>query len=134
MSNIYSTFNNWILSPSWILFSYIFLNLNINFPLPIRLLFVSLYSSYFWYNFSSTSAKVSVFKHLIAQLIFWSVELKWITIISSKLTGAFLLFWICNFKLLISISLFLIISFKLLILIFCWLLFLKLDIIFLCFN
>ena len=46
-SNGYSILNNWIISPSLILFSFIFLNLNIGFSLTLNILFVSLKLSYF---------------------------------------------------------------------------------------
>ena len=102
--NIYSSnSNNWIISPSFIPFSFNVLNLKIVLPPTANRLFVSLYLSYILYKRSSISAKVSVFKHLILQsLIFWSVDIKFTTIISLKLTN-FSSF--CNFKLLISFSL-----------------------------
>ena len=83
---IYSPLIIWIASPSFILFSLIFLNLKIALPPLIRVLFVSLNSSYSLYNFSSTSATVFVFKHLIGWLfIAWSVDINLTTIISSNL-------------------------------------------------
>jgi len=44
---IYSNLNSWIISPSLILFSQIFLNLKIGFALTVNILFVSLKLSYF---------------------------------------------------------------------------------------
>ena len=67
------------MSPFLILFSYNFLNLRIGPPLTRNVLLVSLNlsPSKSWYSFSSISANVSVFKHLIACLfIIWSWDVK----------------------------------------------------------
>ena len=67
----YSIFGIWTQCPSWILFSAIVLNLKIFLPSTWNVLFVSWYSGYILYNFSSTSAKVSEGKHFIGYIIEW---------------------------------------------------------------
>ena len=88
-----------MVSPFFILFSLIFLNLNTVVPFTIKVLFVSLNSSNSWYNFSSISANLSVLKQDIGYLfIFWSVDIKVIAKISLRSINflLFLFFSFCN--------------------------------------
>ena len=73
--------------PVWILLSAIVLNLKIPFPFTVKALFVSLYSGCILYNFSSTSAKVSLGRQFIPQIKEWSSEINWMTLIWLKSTN-----------------------------------------------
>ena len=91
---IYSILYKIMISWSLILFSSIVLNLKTGVALAVKLLFVFLNVLYFLYNFSSTSAKVFDFKHLIPSLNELSIGWKYIHITSSKLNlgSSFLIF------------------------------------------
>ena len=67
---IYDGLTNIIGLPVPILLSLIVLNLRISFPLAKNILFVSLYSGYSLYNFSSISANIELPEHGIPYIIF----------------------------------------------------------------
>ena len=97
-------------NPVSILLSATDLNLKTWFPFAIKLLFVSLYSGYCWYNFSSTKANISFLLQTSAKWTFWSSEVKLTATISLGLIAfGYLSFWISS-SFLIMIFLYLSIS------------------------